>query len=67
MFRYIREALDLLAAMGPTLAQAIEVAVGRPTSSSTARIDRVGMASGRDRPYYSGNISGYSQLAVVAC
>jgi hypothetical protein len=36
VYRYVREALDLLAAMAPTLAQAIEVAAARPTSSSTA-------------------------------
>jgi hypothetical protein len=57
VFRYIREALDLLAAMAPTLAQAIEVARGKAyviLDGTLLRIDRVGMAGGRDRPYYSG-------------
>lgn len=31
VYRYLREALDLLAAQAPTLEQAIEVARGRPT------------------------------------
>jgi hypothetical protein len=57
VFRYIREALDQLAAMAPTLAQAIEVARGKAyviLDGTLLRIDRVGMAGGRDRPYYSG-------------
>jgi hypothetical protein len=57
VFRYIREALDVLAAMAPTLTGAIEV-VSRKAfvicDGTLLRIDRVGMASGRDRPYYSG-------------
>jgi transposase-like protein len=57
VYRYVREALTLLAAMAPTLEQAIEVAsrtafvIGDGT---LLRIDRVGMASGRDRAFYSG-------------
>jgi hypothetical protein len=57
VYRYVREALALLAAMAPTLAQAIEVARGKAfviLDGTLLRIDRVGMASGRDRPFYSG-------------
>jgi hypothetical protein len=57
VYRYLREALDLLAAMAPTLAQAIEVARAKAyviLDGTLLRIDRVGMAGGRDRPYYSG-------------
>jgi hypothetical protein len=57
VYRYVREALDLLAAMAPTLAQAIEVARGKAyviLDGTLLRIDRVGMTGGRDRPYYSG-------------
>src|SRR3954454_15220249 len=57
VYRYVREAITLLAAMAPTLAEAIEVARGKAfviLDGTLLRIDRVGMASGRDRPYYSG-------------
>ena len=57
VYRYLREALELLAAMAPTLAEAIVVAAGKAyviLDGTLLRIDRVGMASGRDRPYYSG-------------
>jgi hypothetical protein len=57
VYRYLREALDLLAAMAPTLEQAIEVARGKAyviLDGTLLRIDRVGMTSGRDRPFYSG-------------
>jgi hypothetical protein len=56
-YRYLREALDLLAAMAPTLEQAIEVARAKAfviLDGTLQRIDRVGMAGGRDRPFYSG-------------
>ena len=56
-FRYIREALDVLAAMAPSLAEAIDVARRKAfviLDGTLLRIDRVAMASGRDRPYYSG-------------
>lgn len=55
--RYIREALDLLAAMAPTLAQAIDIAADKAyviLDGTLLRIDRVGMTGGRDRPFYSG-------------
>jgi hypothetical protein len=56
-FRYIREAVDALAAAAPTLEQAIETALRKAfvvLDGTLLRMDRVGMASGRDRPYYSG-------------
>jgi hypothetical protein len=52
VFRYIREALDLLAAMPPTLVQAIKVVCAKAyvlLDGTLLRIDRVGMAGGRDR------------------
>ena len=57
VYRYLREGLELLAAMAPTLQQAIAVAQRKAfviLDGTLLRIDRVGMASGRDRPYYSG-------------
>jgi hypothetical protein len=58
VFRYIREALEILTVMAPSLEQAIEI-VRRKVfvilDGTLPRIERVGMASGRDRPYYSGN------------
>jgi hypothetical protein len=57
VYRYVREALALLATMAPTLDQAIEVARRKAfviLDGTLLRIDRVGMASGRDRAFYSG-------------
>ena len=57
VFRYIREALDVLAALAVTLRQAIETARRKAfviLDGTLLRIDRVGMGAGRDRPYYSG-------------
>ena len=57
VYRYVREAITLLAAMAPTLSGAIEVARGKAfviLDGTLLRIDRVGMASGRDRAFYSG-------------
>lgn len=57
VFRYIREALDVLAARTTTLRQAVDLARRKAfviIDGTLLRIDRVGMASGRDRPYYSG-------------
>jgi hypothetical protein len=57
VYRYLREALELLAAMAPTLEQAIEVAAGKAyvvLDGTLLRIDRVAMTGGRDRPFYSG-------------
>lgn len=57
VYRYVREALTLLAALAPTLRQAINVARRKAfviLDGTLLRIDRVGMASGRDRAFYSG-------------
>jgi len=57
VYRYLREAIALLTALAPTLEQAIEVARRKAfvfLDGTLLRIDRVGMSSGRDRPYYSG-------------
>ncbi|HEX2214617.1 MAG TPA: transposase family protein [Mycobacterium sp.] len=57
VYRYLREALELLAAMAPTLADAIDVARGKAyviLDGTLLRIDRVGMVGGHDRPFYSG-------------
>ena len=57
VYRCLREALELLAAMAPTLEQAIEVAAGKAyvvLDGTLLRIYRVGMTGGRDRPFYSG-------------
>lgn len=56
-FRYIGEALEVLAALAPSLHDAITVATGKAfviLDGTLLRIDRVGMGSGRDRPFYSG-------------
>jgi hypothetical protein len=56
-YRYLREALDVLATLAPTLAQALSVAAGKAyvvLDGTLLRIDRVAMASKNDRPYYSG-------------
>ena len=57
VFRYLREALDVLAVLAPSLREAVTVATGKAfviVDGTLLRIDRVGMAAGRDRPYYSG-------------
>jgi len=57
VYRYVREVIDLLAAMAPTLTEAIHVARGKAyvvLDGTLLRIDRVGMTGGRDRPFYSG-------------
>jgi hypothetical protein len=56
-YRYLREALQVLAALAPTLEQAVAVAAAKVyviLDGTLMRIDRVAMASGRDRAYYSG-------------
>ncbi len=55
--RYLREGLELLAAMAPTLDEAIAVARRKAfviLDGTLLRIDRVGMTGGHDRAYYSG-------------
>ncbi|MHA6621007.1 transposase family protein [Pseudonocardia sp. DLS-67] len=57
VFRYITEAIEVLAALAPTLREAIAVAARKAfviLDGTLLRIDRVGMGSGRDRPYFSG-------------
>ena len=57
VYRYLREGLQLLAAMAPTLQQAIAIAQRKAfviLDGTLLRIDRIGMTGGRDRPYYSG-------------
>jgi hypothetical protein len=57
VFRYIREALHVLAAKTPTLEQAVALARHKAfviIDGTLLRIDRVGMDGGRDRPFYSG-------------
>jgi hypothetical protein len=56
-YSYLREAIDALAALAPTLAQAVEVAIRKVfviLDGMLLRIDRVGMTGGRDRPFSSG-------------
>ena len=70
VFRYIHEAIEALAVLAPTLAQAIEVSVGKAfvtLDGTMLRIDRVGMASGRDRPFFSSSMSRSSTLAPAVC
>ena len=53
VYRYLREALDVLAALAPTLEQAIEVAARKAfviLDGTLLRIDRVGMASAATGP-----------------
>jgi hypothetical protein len=52
VFRYVREGVDVLAAVAPTLDQALDVARRKAfviLDGTLLPIDRVGMASGRDR------------------
>ncbi|CAA9273317.1 MAG: hypothetical protein AVDCRST_MAG83-3408 [uncultured Arthrobacter sp.] len=58
VFRYIREALDVLGGLAPSLSNAVAMATRKAfviLDGTLLRIDRVGMGSGRDRPHYSGN------------
>jgi DDE superfamily endonuclease/Helix-turn-helix of DDE superfamily endonuclease len=70
VYRYVREGIGLLAALAPTLEQAIDVARGKAyviLDGSLLRIDRVAMASGGDRPYYSGKQKAHGvNVQVVA-
>jgi len=57
VYRYVREGLDVLAAAAPTLDQALDVARRKAfviLDGTLLVIDRVGMATGRDRAFYSG-------------
>ncbi|WP_461145256.1 transposase family protein [Salinifilum aidingensis] len=56
-FRYIREALGVLSVRARSLDEAITLAARKTfvaLDGTLLRIDRVGMATARDRPYYSG-------------
>ena len=56
--RYVHEAVDLLAALAPTLAQAVQAAARKAyviLDRTVIQIDRVR----HDGPYYSGKIHGY--------
>lgn len=67
-YRYIREALDLPAAKAPILEQAIEVARRKAfviPDGTLLRIDRIGMASGYDRAFYSGKHKAHRLNAQV--
>ena len=57
VFRYVREGVDVLAAVAPTLDQALDLARRKAfviLDGTLLAIDRVGMASGHDRAFYSG-------------
>lgn len=57
MYRYVREGVDVLAALAPTLDQALDLARRKAfviLDGTLLVIDRVAMASGRDRAFYSG-------------
>ena len=70
VFRYIREALEALAALAPSLRDAIEVAMRKAfviLDGTLLRIDRVGMTSGYDRAFYSGKHKAHGlNVQVVA-
>lgn len=55
-FRYIHEAIEVLAALALSLQEAVTAAIRKAfvvLDGTLLRIDRVGMGSGRDRPYFS--------------
>src|SRR6476620_6633285 len=57
VFRYVREGIDVLAAVAPTLDQAQDSARRKAfviLDGTLLSIDRVGMASGYDRAFFSG-------------
>jgi hypothetical protein len=56
VFHYIREALDVLATLAPSLPQAIAVAAGKAfvISTAPAHDQQVDIGSGRNRPCSSG-------------
>lgn len=57
VYRYVTELVDLLAAHAPDLAAAMDAARGKAylvLDGTLISIDRVGMRTGADRPYYSG-------------
>jgi hypothetical protein len=55
--RYVAEVVDLLAALAPDVAVAVQAAAGKADTildGTGLPIDRVGMRAKADRPYYSG-------------
>ena len=57
VFRDVREGVDVLAAMAPTMQEALDVARWKAfviLDGTLLPIDRVGMVSGHDRTFYSG-------------
>jgi hypothetical protein len=57
VFRYVREGVDVLAATAATLDEALDLARRKAfviLDGTLLSIDRVGMASGYDRAFYSG-------------
>lgn len=61
VWRYVTELADLLARSAPDLPLPCRPHGGRPyvvLDGTLIAIDRVGMRTGADRPYYSGNTSG---------
>jgi hypothetical protein len=57
VFRYVREGVDVLAAVAPSLNEALDLARRKAfviLDGTLLPIDRVGMASGYDRAFYSG-------------
>ena len=69
-YRYLREALQVLAALAPSLEQAMPVAAAKAyvtLDGTLLRVDRVAMASGRDRAYYSGKAKAHGvNVQVIA-
>jgi hypothetical protein len=69
-YRYLREALQVMAALAPTLEQAMRVAAAKAyvtPDGTLLRIDRVAMASGGDRAYYSGKAKAHGvNVQVIA-
>ena len=57
VFRYVREGVDVLAAVAPTMQEALDLARRKAfviLDGTLLPIDRVGMASGHDRAFFSG-------------
>jgi hypothetical protein len=57
VFRHVQEALDAIAAIAPSLHDAVIAATGKAfviVDGTLLRIDRIGMATGHDRPHHSG-------------
>lgn len=68
--RYLREALNVLAALAPSLEQAVQAAAQKAyviLDGTLLRTDRVVMASGSDRAYYLGKYKAHGlNVQVIA-